>query len=214
MTNSTGSTSTARPVRLVLLGPPGAGKGTQAALLAEHLGVPAISTGDIFRANVAGGTELGVEAKRYMDAGEYVPDEVTNRMVAGRLAEDDAARGFLLDGYPRTTAQVRTLDEALASAGTHLDGVLEITADTDVVVERLLKRAAEQGRSDDTEEVVRRRLEVYAEQTAPLAAAYGSRGLLVSVDGVGPVAEVQQRALAALASLVEPGDGASAASGA
>ncbi|MBC3760304.1 adenylate kinase [Quadrisphaera sp. RL12-1S] len=186
------------PSRVVLLGPPGAGKGTQAALLAQRLGVPAISTGDIFRANKAAGTDLGREAQRYMDAGEYVPDDVTNRMVADRLSQDDASGGFLLDGYPRTTAQVRTLDEVLAARSTGLDAVLEITADVDVVVERLLKRASEQGRSDDTEDVVRRRLEVYAEQTAPLAAAYAARGLLVTVDGVGPVEEVAQRVAAAL----------------
>ncbi|MGQ7350836.1 adenylate kinase [Quadrisphaera oryzae] len=180
------------------MGPPGAGKGTQAALLAQRLGVPAISTGDIFRANKAAGTDLGREAQRYMDAGEYVPDDVTNRMVADRLSQDDASGGFLLDGYPRTTAQVRTLDEVLAARSTGLDAVLEITADVDVVVERLLKRASEQGRSDDTEDVVRRRLEVYAEQTAPLAAAYAARGLLVTVDGVGPVEEVAQRVAAAL----------------
>ncbi|TNM70021.1 adenylate kinase [Streptomyces sp. NP160] len=194
---------------MVLLGPPGAGKGTQAALLAERLGVPAISTGDIFRANKAAGTDLGREAQRYMDAGEYVPDDVTNRMVADRLSQPDASAGFLLDGYPRTTAQVRTLDEVLAAAGTGLDAVLEITADVDVVVERLLKRASEQGRSDDTEEVVRRRLEVYAEQTAPLAAAYATRGLLVTVDGVGAVDEVSRRVAAALRAA--GGDASSAA---
>ncbi|MGQ7295399.1 adenylate kinase [Quadrisphaera sp. KR29] len=194
---------------MVLLGPPGAGKGTQAALLAERLGVPAISTGDIFRANRAEGTELGREAQRYMDAGEYVPDDVTNRMVADRLAQPDAAAGFLLDGYPRTTAQVRTLDEVLGAQGTSLDAVLEITADVDVVVGRLLRRASEQGRSDDTEEVVRRRLEVYAEQTAPLAAAYAARGLLVTVDGVGPVEAVAQRVAAALRAA--GGDAAAAA---
>lgn len=199
----------ATPSRVVLLGPPGAGKGTQAALLAERLGVPAISTGDIFRANKAAGTELGREAQRYMDAGEYVPDDVTNRMVADRLAQADASAGFLLDGYPRTTAQVRTLDEVLAARGTGLDAVLEITADVDVVVDRLLKRASEQGRSDDTEDVVRRRLEVYAEQTAPLAAAYAARGLLVTVDGVGAVEEVSQRVAAALRAA--GGDASSAA---
>nr|WP_255471905.1 adenylate kinase [Quadrisphaera setariae] len=205
MTNSSDTRATAvdagpaaTPSRVVLLGPPGAGKGTQAALLAQRLGVPAISTGDIFRANTAAGTDLGREAQKYMDAGEYVPDEVTNRMVADRLAQPDASAGFLLDGYPRTTAQVRTLDEVLAAHATSLDAVLEITADVDVVVERLLKRASEQGRSDDTEEVVRRRLEVYAEQTAPLAAAYATRGLLVTVDGVGAVDEVAQRVVAAL----------------
>jgi adenylate kinase len=202
MTSPTTSTTTEqRPGaarRLVLLGPPGAGKGTQAARLARALGVPAVSTGDIFRANVAQGTELGRAAQRYMDAGEYVPDEVTNRMVADRLAEPDAAGGFLLDGYPRTRAQVDELDAALAAGGTRLDAVLEITADVDVVVARLLRRAAEQGRSDDTEDVVRRRLEVYERETAPLAAVYEQRGLLVRVDGTGSVEEVSERIASAL----------------
>jgi adenylate kinase len=184
--------------RLVLLGPPGAGKGTQAARLAETLGVPAVSTGDIFRLNVKQGTELGVTAQRYMDAGEYVPDAVTNAMVADRLAQPDAADGFLLDGYPRTAEQVEELDRVLGAAGTGLDHVVEITADTDEVVARLLRRAEEQGRSDDTEDVVRRRLEVYTEQTAPLAAVYDARGLLVRVDGMGPVDEVTARLLSAI----------------
>ncbi|MFC5380077.1 adenylate kinase [Aquipuribacter nitratireducens] len=184
--------------RLVLLGPPGAGKGTQAARLAATLGVPAISTGDIFRRNVADGTELGVTAKRYMDAGEYVPDSVTNAMVADRLAEPDASDGFLLDGYPRTAEQVEELDRMLAAQDARLDHVVELTADTDEVVQRLLKRAQEQGRSDDTEDVVRRRLEVYAEQTAPLAAVYERRDLLVRVDGMGEVDEVTARLLDAI----------------
>lgn len=185
--------------RMVILGPPGAGKGTQAARICERLGIPAISTGDIFRANVAGGTELGRRAKQYMDAGEYVPDSVTNAMVADRLAADDAADGFLLDGYPRTEAQVHELDAMLARADLALDVVLEITADAEVVVKRLLGRAAEQGRADDTEPVIRRRLEVYAEQTEPLAALYEQRGLLVRVDGVGALDEVTDRIMAALA---------------
>jgi len=185
--------------RMVILGPPGAGKGTQAARICERLGIPAISTGDIFRANVAGGTELGRQAKQYMDAGEYVPDSVTNAMVADRLAADDAADGFLLDGYPRTEAQVHELDSMLAAADLSLDVVLEITADAEVVVQRLLGRAAEQGRTDDTEPVIRRRLEVYAEQTAPLAALYEQRGLLVRADGVGALDEVTDRIMNALA---------------
>ena len=184
--------------RLVLLGPPGAGKGTQAARLAERLGVPAVSTGDIFRANVAQQTELGERAQRYMEAGEYVPDEVTNAMVRDRLAQADAAEGFLLDGYPRTADQVRELDGMLADSGRSLDAVVELTADTDEVVDRLLGRAQEQGRSDDTEPVIRRRLEVYAEQTAPLVALYRERGLLVSVDGMGDVPEVTDRLVQAL----------------
>lgn len=184
--------------RLVLLGPPGAGKGTQAARLAATLGVPAVSTGDIFRRNVTEGTELGVTAKSYMDAGEYVPDSVTNAMVADRIAQPDATAGFLLDGYPRTTDQVAELDRMLSARGTSLDHVVEITAGTDEVVARLLKRSAEQGRSDDTEDVVRHRLDVYAEQTAPLANLYADRGLLVQVDGIGEVDEVTARLLAAL----------------
>lgn len=184
--------------RLILLGPPGAGKGTQAARLAERLDVPAISTGDIFRANVAEGTELGQLAQKYMDAGEYVPDEVTNQMVAARLTEPDAAAGFLLDGYPRTEAQVSELDSFLAAAGHLLTHVVELTADTDEVVQRLLNRAQEQGRADDTESVIRRRLEVYAEQTAPLVRNYSDRGLLVQVDGMGPMDEVTARLCAAL----------------
>ncbi|MFH5822084.1 adenylate kinase [Georgenia sp. AZ-5] len=186
--------------RLVLLGPPGAGKGTQAARISERLGVPAISTGDIFRANVAEQTELGRRAQRYMDAGEYVPDEVTNAMVRDRLAQRDAADGFLLDGYPRTADQVAELDGMLADAGTELTAVVELTADTDEVVARMLRRAAEQGRPDDTEVVIRRRLEVYAEQTAPLADRYAGRGLLLRVDGLGGIDEVTERIMGALAS--------------
>ncbi|MGC5615738.1 adenylate kinase [Georgenia sp. Z1491] len=184
--------------RLVLLGPPGAGKGTQAGRISDALGVPAISTGDIFRQNVAQKTELGRRAQRYMDAGEYVPDEVTNAMVRDRLAEEDAAAGFLLDGYPRTADQVAELDDMLSADGSGLDVVVELTAETDEVVGRLLQRAKEQGRADDTEVVIRRRLEVYAEQTAPLARLYADRGLLVQVDGMGDIESVTERLLAAL----------------
>ncbi|MFC5997257.1 adenylate kinase [Quadrisphaera sp. GCM10027208] len=185
--------------RLVLLGPPGAGKGTQAQRLSERLGVPAVSTGDIFRSNVAQGTELGREAQSYMEAGEYVPDSVTNRMVADRLTQADCSGGFLLDGYPRTAAQVVELDRVLAADGHRLDAVLElVVADTEEVVSRLRKRAVTEGRSDDTEDVIRRRLEVYAEQTAPLTDLYRERGLLVQVDGTGDVDEVTSRILTAL----------------
>ena len=197
MSSDSGSTA-----RLVLLGPPGAGKGTQAARLAERLGVPAISTGDIFRANIKGGTELGRTAQEYTARGELVPDEVTNAMVRDRLAQPDAARGFLLDGYPRNTAQVGELDAILEADGRALDAALEITADADVVVERLLKRAEIEGRADDTEPVIRRRLDVYAEQTAPVSGLYAERDLLVRVDGIGEVDEVTERLLAALASQV------------
>ena len=186
--------------RMVLLGPPGAGKGTQAARIAERLSIPAISTGDIFRANVAGATELGTQAKAYMDKGEYVPDSITNAMVADRIAQDDCENGFLLDGYPRTTAQVGELDSMLKASGLALDVVVEITADAEAVVARLLKRAGEQGRADDTEPVIRRRLEVYAESTAPLADLYAERDLLVQVDGMGEIDVVTGRIMEALAS--------------
>ena len=183
-------------MRIVFMGPPGAGKGTQAAVLAAELGVPHISTGDIFRANVAEGTELGKEAQRYMDAGEYVPDTITNGMVRDRLTHDDCRPGFLLDGYPRTVEQVAELDAMLRPAGQKLDAVIELTVDIDEVVGRLVKRAAEQGRVDDSEDVIRRRLEVYAEQTAPLLSLYSDRGLLVQVDGMGQIEEVTSRLLA------------------
>jgi adenylate kinase len=185
-------------MRLILMGPPGAGKGTQAKVIAERLGIPAISTGDIFRANVSQQTPLGVEAKRFMDAGDYVPDEVTNAMVRSRVAEPDAAKGFLLDGYPRTVAQVTELDSMLAASGTGIDAVVVLTVDRDEVVQRLLKRAEIEGRADDTEDVVRRRQEVYAEQTAPLLEVYADRGLLVEVDGMGPVEDVTARVFAVL----------------
>jgi adenylate kinase len=185
-------------MRLVLMGPPGAGKGTQAGVIAGLLGIPHISTGDIFRANVSAGTALGLEAQRYMDAGEYVPDGVTNAMVRDRLSQDDCAPGFLLDGYPRTVEQVGELEAMLRSSGHALDGVVELEVDIDEVVSRLVKRAAEQGRSDDTEDVIRRRLEVYLEQTAPLLAMYADQGLLIGVDGLGDVDEVSARIVAAL----------------
>ena len=185
---------------MVLLGPPVAGKGTQAARIAERLNIPAISTGDIFRANVAGATELGTQAKAYMDKGEYVPDSITNAMVADRIAQADCKTGFLLDGYPRTTAQVGELDSMLKGSGLALDAVVEITADAEAVVARLLKRAGEQGRADDTEPVIRRRLEVYAESTAPLADLYAERDLLVQVDGMGEIDVVTGRIMEALAS--------------
>jgi adenylate kinase len=185
--------------RLLLIGPPGAGKGTQAVRLAEAFGVPAVSTGDIFRFNVKNETELGLKAKAFMDAGEYVPDSLTNAIVHDRLQEVDAAGGFLLDGYPRTTEQVHELDRLLQADGTALDAVVQITADTDEVVARLLKRAAEQGRADDTAEVIRHRMDVYASQTAPLIDLYAARGLVVTVDGLGAVDEVTTRILDALA---------------
>ncbi|WP_091125770.1 adenylate kinase [Nocardioides terrae] len=185
-------------MRLIIMGPPGAGKGTQAKYIAEHFGIPAISTGDIFRANVSDGTPLGVEAKRYMDAGEYVPDEVTNRMVRNRIDEPDAAEGFLLDGYPRTLAQVEELDGMIKFTGHQLDAVLSLVVDKDEVVSRLLQRAQIEGRADDTEDVIRRRQEVYLDQTEPLIQVYKERSLLVEVDGLGEVEEVTKRIFDAL----------------
>ncbi len=179
--------------RLLLIGPPGAGKGTQAQRLSEALGVPAISTGDIFRAHLRNETELGLQAKAYMDAGDNVPDSLTNDLVSDRLSQPDAAAGFLLDGYPRTTDQVRALDEILAAHNASLDAVVELVADPDIVVERLKKRALDQGRADDDEAVVRHRLEVYSLQTAPLIDVYAARGLLSKVDGIGEIAEVTGR---------------------
>ena len=188
-------------MRMLLMGPPGAGKGTQAKVLAARLGIPAVSTGDIFRANVAAETDLGLEAKRYMNAGDYVPDEITNAMVRDRLSDADAGEGFLLDGYPRTLAQVATLDEILAEHGHRLDAVVVLTADTEVLVDRMLRRAKIDGRTDDSEEVVRHRQEVYRAKTEPLLHVYADRGLLVEVDGVGEITEVSERVLAALKSL-------------
>jgi adenylate kinase len=185
-------------MRLLIMGPPGAGKGTQAVVLASALGVPHISTGDIFRANVTAGTPLGEEAQRYMDAGEYVPDSITNAMVRDRISHDDCQPGFLLDGYPLTLEQVNELDMMLQADGNRLDRVVELTVDTEEVVDRLLKRAQEQGRADDTADVIRRRLEVYFDQTAPLVAVYRERGILLQVDGAGDVAEVSERILSAL----------------
>jgi adenylate kinase len=184
--------------RFLLIGPPGAGKGTQAARLATAFNIPAISTGDIFRYNVKNETELGKLAKSFMDRGEYVPDAVTNDLVRDRLTHDDAADGFLLDGYPRTADQVSELDSILEANGTKLDAVIQLTADTDEVVRRLLNRAIEQGRADDTEDVIRHRLDVYAAETAPLTSVYAARGLVVMVDGLGAIDEVTDRILEAL----------------
>jgi adenylate kinase len=188
-------------MRAILLGPPGAGKGTQAARLAERYGVPAISTGDIFRANVGGGTPLGLKAKEYMNAGALVPDSITNAMVKDRLAQGDVGEGFLLDGYPRNPDQAVELDLMLGDLGVKLDVVLELTADFDEVTRRLLGRALKEGRADDTEDVIRHRLDVYAESTAPLTAFYEGRGLLARIDGMGEVDEVTDRLVEAVDSL-------------
>ena len=184
--------------RLIIMGPPGAGKGTQAVRIAERFGIPAISTGDIFRANVSEGTPLGVEAKKYMDAGEYVPDSVTNEMVRNRLAEPDAAPGFLLDGYPRTPGQVEFLDQVLAEHGHALDGVIELTVDEEAVVARLLKRAEIEGRADDNEETIRNRQAIYRKETAPIIAIYEDHGILIKIDGMGTVDEVTERVIKAV----------------
>jgi adenylate kinase len=218
-------------VRLVLVGPPGAGKGTQAQFIAAQFAIPKISTGDIFRANVSEGTELGITAKKYMDAGDLVPDEVTSAMVRERLKEDDAVDGFLLDGYPRTVPQAETLDEMLAELGTHLDVVLELVVDDEEVIRRLSGRRTcrscghiwhvdfdpptREGvcdhcggelfqRDDDRPDTVRHRLEVYAVQTATLIAFYAEKGVLVGIDATGPVDDVTERAIAALRPFYRP----------
>lgn len=213
-------------MRLVLVGPPGAGKGTQAQFIAEHCRVPKISTGDIFRANVSDGTPLGVQAKAFMDRGDLVPDDVTIEMVRNRLAEPDALQGFLLDGFPRTVPQAETLDDILReTAQTKLDVVLELVVDDDEVIRRLSGRRTcrtcnhiwhvdfdppqtpdvcdlDAGelyqRDDDKAETISNRLEVYAESTAPLVAYYANRGLLVGIDATGPVDDITQRAIDAL----------------
>ncbi len=185
--------------RLLLIGTPGAGKGTQAQRLSETFDIPAISTGDIFRLNVKNETELGKQAKAFMDRGEYVPDSLTNELVRDRLSNADATDGFLLDGYPRTADQVQELDDILAEKNQQLDAVVMLSADVDEVVRRLLNRAIEQGRADDTEDVIRHRLDVYEEQTAPLISVYAARGLVITVDGLGEVADVTSRIVDALA---------------
>jgi len=183
---------------MLIMGPPGAGKGTQARMIAARHGIPAISTGDIFRANVAEHTALGELAQGYMRAGEYVPDEITNEMVRERLGRDDCRRGFLLDGYPRTLDQVGWLDKVLADSGRGLDAVVALAVDQEELVRRLVQRAETEQRADDTEEVIRRRQQVYADETAPLLAEYDARGLLVLVDGTGSVQQVSARIFAAL----------------
>ncbi|MDO5723316.1 MAG: adenylate kinase [Flaviflexus sp.] len=183
---------------MIIMGPPGAGKGTQASTIASAAGVPAISTGEIFRRHVAEKTELGTKVAALIEAGEYVPDELTNELVASRLSEDDAQEGFLLDGYPRNPAQVAKLDEILEEMDTELDLALELVLDRETLVERLLGRAKTEGRADDTEEVIRRRMEVYEEQTRPISDIYASRGILRQVDGDGSIEEVAERLAAAI----------------
>jgi adenylate kinase len=185
-------------MRLIILGAPGAGKGTQAGRVAARYGIPAISTGEIFRTHIRNHTALGQQVESILASGNYVPDEVTNAIVADRLGWEDAAPGFLLDGYPRTLGQVDALDALLAGHGHAIDAVFELTVETEAVVERLLKRAQVEGRADDTEDVIRNRFAVYHSQTAPLAAVYRERGLLVQVDGMGEVDEVTDRIVVAL----------------
>jgi len=185
-------------MQLVIMGPPGAGKGTQATLIAEHYGIPAISTGEMFRAMKTADTPLARQVREIMESGGYVSDAITNAIVADRLAHEDCKRGFLLDGYPRTLQQVQTLDDYLAESQRPLNAVISLVADVEEVVARLLRRAVIDGRSDDNEETIRVRLQVYAEQTEPLLEVYRSRGLLVEVDGHGEVQEVSKRIFAAL----------------
>lgn len=180
------------------MGAPGAGKGTQATALAARYGVPAISTGDIFRANIKGATPLGLQVQALIEAGEYVPDDVTEAIVASRLEEPDCSEGFLLDGFPRTMHQVHFLEEYLRGSSCALDAVVSLTVNPDALVDRLLDRAQMEGRKDDNEETIRRRMEVYAGQTAPLLSYYDGQGLLVDVDGTGTVENVRSRMFAGL----------------
>ncbi|ALO66025.1 adenylate kinase [Arthrobacter alpinus] len=184
--------------RMLIIGPPGSGKGTQAERICGELNIVAISTGDIFRANVKGETPLGVEAKKYIDNGDFVPDSVTNRMVRDRLAQSDVAEGFLLDGYPRTSPQVDELDDILGSVNASLDVVVQLTADDEELVKRLLGRAQETGRSDDTEAVIRHRLDLYREQTEVVVSRYAERGILAKVDGLGEMDDVTSRVMEAI----------------
>ena len=185
-------------MRLLIMGPQGVGKGTQAALLAEHYGIPAISTGDIFRANIKGKTELGLKVIAYTDKGELVPDELTNSIVKDLLAQDDTKNGWILDGYPRNAAQVEALDTMLEELGTPLDAVVALDADHDVLMARIAKRAEEQGRTDDTPDAIAKRLATYAKETAPLLDTYKSRGQLVAIDGVGEINAIQKNIVEAL----------------
>lgn len=190
-------------MRLLIVGPPGAGKGTQATRLAASLGVPAISTGDIFRANVRDGTELGLLVQSIMKAGDYVPDTITNLMVRDRLAQADVAPGFILDGYPRTEEQVHELDMILAERSEVVRAVLHLVVDADELVGRLTNRATEEGRADDHPDAVRHRLAVYEAQTAPIVDLYAARGLVRRIDGLGSQDEVAKRMVMALVPQLE-----------
>lgn len=185
-------------MRLLIMGPQGVGKGTQAALLSGHYGIPAISTGDIFRENLRRGTELGRRAQAYTDRGDLVPDEVTNAIVKDRLGQEDARGGWILDGYPRNAAQVKALDTILAELGMPLDRVVALDAHRKVLLDRMRKRAAIEGRADDTPEAMARRLDVYATKTAPLLAIYKERGLLLNIDGSGDVDAISRHIITEL----------------
>ncbi|MDQ0031800.1 adenylate kinase [Arthrobacter bambusae] len=193
--------------RLIIMGPPGSGKGTQAEHIAGHFGIPAISTGDIFRAHVGGRTELGAEASKYMDNGEFVPDHVTNAMIRQRLGDADVLGGFLLDGYPRTTAQIEALDGILAANRQQLDAVVELAVGDGELLARMLRRAQEQGRSDDTAPVIRRRLELYRSETKAVVERYSERGIVLAVDGSGQREEITAKAIAAIESALGPAPG-------
>lgn len=185
-------------MRLLIMGPQGVGKGTQAKRIAEHYGIPHISTGDIFRYNMKNETPLGLEAKSYTDKGQLVPDELTNKIVKDRLAMDDAKNGWILDGYPRNASQVEALDKMLEELGTPLDKAVALDADRDTLMARIAKRAAEEGRADDKAEAIAQRLKTYDEQTAPLLDIYKTRGCLVSIDGEGDIEEISQMIFSAL----------------
>lgn len=189
-------------MKLLIIGAPGAGKGTQASRIAEHYDVPAISTGAMFRQNIADGTELGRQVQAIMAAGELVSDEITDQIVANRLGEPDAASGWLLDGYPRNLHQVEVLDELLGASDAGLDAVIALQVSEDVLVERLLQRAAIEGRADDNEQTIRNRMKVYQAETAPLMDAYRDRNLLVEVDGLGEVDQITKNVIAALDAFV------------
>lgn len=190
--------------RMLIIGPPGSGKGTQAERISRYLGIPAISTGDIFRANVQDRTTLGMEAHKYLDNGDLVPDGMTNAMVRDRLLKDDVGSGFLLDGYPRTLGQVAELDVILEASGQRLDFVLQLTADDGELTRRLLARAQETGRSDDTEDVITHRLELYRQETEPVVDSYRSRDRLIQVEGIGAVDDVTHRIMAAIERRIGP----------
>lgn len=192
-------TGSGASARFLIVGPQGSGKGTQGVLVAEAFGVPSVSTGDVFRANISGGTELGEKVKSIVEAGDLVPDELTTELVRDRLSQPDAAGGFLLDGYPRNQGQLDALDEFLRSRGESVDAVIELIVPRDESVRRLHQRAVEQGRNDDTEEIIANRLAIYERETAPILGVYRDRGIVADIDGVGSLDEVTGRIFAALA---------------